>query len=308
MRPVATTLLALSLFVTGLICYPLLPVANTPDVSSSTINVEISQPGASPDQMASSVTAPLERYLGQIAGVKQIESDSETSAAYIRIDFVASRNIDGALRDVQAALRAARAMLPTGTLDSDPVAYKEDPTAQPVYLLSLTSDVITMPRLFDIAQTRVKPLLAQIKGVGHVQVVGAAQPAVRVDINPYALFKWGIGFEDIRQALASANANTPKGFVDVGGQRMMLSTNDQATEAAQYRDLIIGYRNGMYPVRLSSVAEVSDGVQDIYQAGYFNNHQAITLMYAGSRTLILSRSWMVSSSGWIFSTQCCRVA
>ncbi|AOX20932.1 efflux RND transporter permease subunit [Kozakia baliensis] len=281
LRPVATTLLALSLLATGLICYPLLPVANTPDVSSSTINVEVSQPGASPQQMASSVTTPLERFLGQIADVSTIESDTENGNAFIRIDFASSRNIDGALRDVQAAMRAARADLPQGTLDSDPVAYKEDPTAQPIYLMSLTSDTIPMPRLFDIAQTRVRPLLAQIKGVGHVEVVGSAQPAVRVDINPLSLYKWGIGFEDVRQALASANANTPKGFVEMGDQRFMLATNDQATEADQYRDLIIGYRNNLNPVRLSSVAKVSDSVQDIYQAGYFNNHPAITLIVRG---------------------------
>ena len=281
MRPVATILLALSLLAAGAICYPLMPVASLPDIGSSTINVEIEQPGASPEQMVSSVTTPLERYLGQIAGVKQIESDSENSFAYIRIDFVESRNIDGALRDVQAALRAARADLPQGTLDRDPYAYKEDPTSQPVYLLSLTSDVMTLPKLFDLAQIRVKPLLAQIKGVGHVQAVGSAAPAVRVDVNPYALYKWGVGFEDVRQALASANANTPKGFLDSGGQRLMLETNDQAEDAAQYRDLIIGYRNSLNPIKLSSVAEVTDSVQDLYQAGYFNNKPAITLIVRG---------------------------
>lgn len=281
LRPVATILLAVSLLAAGAICYPLMPVASLPDIGSSTINVEVEQPGASPEQMVSSVTTPLERYLGQISGVKRIESESDNSFAYIRLDFVQSRNIDGALRDVQAALRAARADLPKGTLDRDPFAYKQDPTAQPVYLLSLTSDVMTLPKLFDLAQIRVKPLLAQIKGVGHVQAVGSSAPAVRVDVNPYALYKWGIGFEDVRQALASANANTPKGFLDSGGQRLMLETNDQAEDAAQYRDLIIGYRNNINPIRLSSVAEVTDSVQDLYQAGYFNNKPAITLIVRG---------------------------
>ncbi|GBR39609.1 multidrug efflux pump acriflavin resistance protein AcrB/AcrD/AcrF [Neoasaia chiangmaiensis NBRC 101099] len=276
-----TTLLAVSLLAAGLICYPLMPVADMPDISASSINVRVQQPGSNPEQMATSVISPLERHLTSIAGIESMESDSDNGSGDIRIDFVSSRNIDGALRDVQAALRAAHADLPNGTLQNDPEAYKEDPTSNPVYLLSLTSDVITVPQLYDIATTRVKPMLAQVKGVGYVQVVGSAQPAVRVELNPMTLFKWGIGFEDVRQALASANANTPKGFIEANGQRLMLATNDQATNADQYRDLIIGYRNGLYPVRLADVATVDDSVQDLYQAGYFNNHAAITIIVRG---------------------------
>lgn len=273
-----TTLLAISILAAGVLCYPLMPVADMPNVGASTIDIRVQEPGASPQQMVTSVISPLERHLTTIAGIEEMESDSDTGEGSIRIDFVSSRNIDGALRDVQAALRAAHADLPSGTLQSDPTANKMDPTENPVYLLSLQSKTMPIAQIYDIAETRVKPMLAQVSGVGQVDVVGAAQPAVRVDLNPYALFKWGIGFEDIRQALASANANTPKGFIDAGGQRLMLASNDQAQKASQYRDLIVGYRTGNYPVRLSDVGYVYDGVQDSNQSGFYNGQQAISLV------------------------------
>ncbi|EHH68063.1 efflux RND transporter permease subunit [Gluconobacter morbifer] len=277
-RPVATTLMSVAIFMAGVICYPLLPVATMPDATTTDIMVVASQPGADPQQMASSVTTPLERRLGSIADLQSIESDTSSGQAQIFMEFSSSRNIDGALRDTQAALRAARSDLPTGTLDSDPQAFKLDGGGFPVYLMSLTSDNASQAELYDVANIRVKPLLAQVKGVGRVEVVGSSEPAVRVEMNPGPLYKWGIGFEDIRTALASANAFTPKGFIDSHGTRMMLSTNDQAINAAQYRDLIVGYRNNMYPVRLSDVATVIDSVQDVYQTSYINGHRAITLV------------------------------
>ncbi|GAJ27804.1 efflux RND transporter permease subunit [Acidomonas methanolica] len=277
LRPVMTTLLALSLLAAGAVCYPHMPVADMPNVGASTISVSVREPGATPQQMATNIVSVLERHLTSIAGVKLMESESDSGEGFIRIDFVASRNIDGALRDVQAALRAARTDLPNGMLQSDPEAFKEDPTASPVYIVSLTSRVLPIAKVFDIAETRVKPLLSEVSGVGQVEVFGASHPAVRVEINPHALFKWGIGFEDVRQALASANANTPKGFIDAGGQRLTLAVNDQADRAEQYRDLIIGYRQNA-PVRLADVATVYDGVQNPYAGGYYNTHRAITLL------------------------------
>ncbi|GBQ89790.1 efflux RND transporter permease subunit [Gluconobacter albidus] len=277
-RPVATTLMSIAIFMAGLICYPLLPVATMPDMTTTSIMVVATQPGADPQQMATSVTTPLERRLGSIADLESIESDTSAGQAQIFLEFSSSRNIDGALRDTQAALRAARADLPTGTMDADPQAFKMDGGGFPVYLMSLTGDQKTQAELYDIANIRIKPLLAEVKGVGRVEVVGSTNPAVRVELNPNPLYKWGIGLEDIRTALASANAFTPKGFIDSHGQRMMLSTNDQAINAAQYRDLIVGYRNDFYPVRLSDIATVTDSVQDVYQTSYINGHRAVTLV------------------------------
>lgn len=276
-RPVMTILLAASIFAAGLVCYPLMPVADMPDIGSSTIAVRVEEPGATPQQMATNVISVLERHLTSIAGIKSMESQSSTGEGYIEVNFVSSRNIDGALRDVQAALRASHADLPSSTLQSDPAASKEDPSASPVYLVALTSRTAPLATLHDIATTRVKPLLAQVRGVGNVEVVGSSSPAVRVEINPHMLFKYGIGFEDIRQAIASANANTPKGYIDAGGQRLTLATNDQADDAQQYRDLIVGYRSNA-PIRLSDVAVVNDGLQTPYFTGYFNTHAAITVM------------------------------
>ncbi|OUJ08768.1 MULTISPECIES: efflux RND transporter permease subunit [Gluconobacter] len=280
-RPVATILMSLAIFMAGVICYPLLPVATMPDATTTNIMVVASQPGADPQQMATSVTTPLERRLGSIADVKSIESDTSQGQAQIFIEFSSSRNIDGALRDVQAALRAARSDLPTGTLDDDPQAFKLDGSGFPVYLLSVTTDQLTQAELYDVANIQVKPYLAKVKGVGRVEVVGSSNPAVRVELNPGPLYKWGIGLENIRSALASANAFTPKGFIDSHGTRMLLSTNDQAVKASEYRDLIVGYRNGLYPVRLKDVANVYDGVQDVYQTSYINGHRAITLIVSG---------------------------
>ena len=280
-RPVATTLMSIAIFVAGVVCYPLLPVATMPDMATTSIMVQVSQPGADPQQMSTSVTTPLERRLASIADLQDIESDSSSGSASIFLDFSSSRNIDGALRDVQAALRASRSDLPKGTLDSDPAAFKLDGSGFPVYLLSVTSDQLTYAELYDVASIRVRPLLAQVKGVGRVEVVGSSTPAVRVELNPYPLYKWGIGFEDVRTALASANAFTPKGYIDSHGQRMSLSTNDQAVNAEQYRNLIVGYRNNFYPVRLSDIATVSDSVQDIFQASYIDGHRAVTLIVTG---------------------------
>ncbi|MBB2202053.1 efflux RND transporter permease subunit [Gluconacetobacter tumulisoli] len=273
LRPVATTLISLALVIAGMFAYRVLPVGDLPNISVPIIYVVATQPGASPQQMASSVTTPLERRLGQIAGISEIESDSTDSTSFILLTFDDSRNIDGAANDVQAALRAATRDMPT-TLRMVPQYWKANPADSPIMVMALTSDTRPVAELYDVMTTRLQPMLAQIKGVGWIEMVGSSSPAVRVEMNPFPLFKYGIGFEDVRSALASANANTPKGFVDVGPQRYSLATNDQARQAAQYRDLVVGYRDGR-PVRLADVASVADGVEDERRTGYFNGHRAV---------------------------------
>lgn len=272
-RPVATILLALAMVFAGLLSYRVMPVADLPDISVPVIYVIASQQGSSPQQMASAVTTPLERRLGSIAGLTQMTSDTTDRSSFILLFFDDNRNVDGAARDVQAALQAARQDMPNTLIDT-PQYYKANPSDNPIMVAVLTSDTRPLSELRDLSETRLLPQLAGIHGVGWVQPEGAAKPAVRVEMNPYLLYHYGIGFEDIRSALASANANTPKGFLDIGTQRVMLTTNDQARKADQYRDLVIGYRNDR-PVRLSSVATVHDGPQNEREAAWFNGKPAV---------------------------------
>ncbi|MCC6105581.1 MULTISPECIES: efflux RND transporter permease subunit [Acetobacter] len=273
MRPVGTILMALAFVLAGVFAYRAMPVADLPNISVPVIYVVASQPGSSPQQMASSLTTPLERHLGQIAGLTSMRSDSTDKDAFVLMFFDDSRDINGAARDVEAALQAARQDMPN-TLLMPPQYYKANPSDSPIMLAAMTSDTRSPSALRDLAETRLKPLLSGVKGVGWVELVGASKPAVRVEMNPLLLYKYGVGFEDVRSALASANANTPKGFVDSGGQRLTLETNDQARTAEQYRDLVIGYRNGR-PVRLTDVAKVRDGPQDERKAGWYNKKPAI---------------------------------
>nr|WP_202405370.1 efflux RND transporter permease subunit [Saccharibacter sp. 17.LH.SD] len=276
-RPVATTLLAIAIFLGGCVALPFLPVSTMPDITATSIMVIANQPGADPQQMATSVATPLERRLSAIADVQTIESDTQSGQTSIVMEFSPSRNIDGALRDVQAALRAARGDLPRGTLDSDPEAFKME-GGNPAYILHLTSKYVTRSQLYDIATIRVRPLLAEVPGVARVEIFGTSTPAVRVELNPYPLYRWGINPEDIRSALASANAYTPKGFITYNHQRIELRTNDQAINSRQYRDLIVGYRNNFNPIYLREIATLVDDVQDVYQTSSFNSLPAITLM------------------------------
>lgn len=277
-RPVATTLIALAIFLTGAISLPTLPIASMPDLTATAIMVIAQQPGADPNQMATSVTTPLERRLAAISDVVSLESSSENGQATILLEFSPSRNINGALRDVQAALRAARSDLPLGTLDSDPFAFKLDGGGSPVYLLSMTSKQLSTAQLYDLATISIQPILSQVHDVGRVEIVGASTPSIRVELNPYPLYKWGIGLEDIRAALASANAYTPKGFITLGEQQISLATNDQVLKAKDYRDLIIAYRNNHNPIALRDVAQISDNMQDIYQFSSFNGENAVTIL------------------------------
>ncbi|MBS0377238.1 MAG: efflux RND transporter permease subunit [Proteobacteria bacterium] len=275
-RPVATTLLTFGIALAGALAYFRLPVSPLPQVDFPTISVNASMAGASPDVMAATVATPLERHLGQIADVTEMTSQSSTGASHVTLQFGLNRNIDGAARDVEAAINAARADLPTA-LRSNPTYRKMNPADAPILILALTSPTLTPGQIYDAADTILAQKLSQVAGVGQVQIAGSSLPAVRVELNPTALFKYGIGLEDVRAALAAANANTPKGSLDVGGERFQLYTNDQASKAAQYTNLVVAYRNGS-PVRLADVAEVLDSVENVRNLALANGKPAVLVI------------------------------
>ena len=275
-RPVATTLLTIGIALAGLFAFSKLPVAPLPQVDFPTISVQAQLPGASPETVATSVASPLERHLGQIADVTEMTSTSSVGQARIILQFGLDRDIDGAARDVQAAINAARADLPT-SLRSNPTYRKVNPADAPVLILALTSKTLTRGQMYDAASNVLEQRLSQINGIGQVIIGGSALPAVRVELNPQALFKYGIGLEDVRAALASANANSPKGSIENGAQHYQIYTNDQATKAADYRPLIIAYRNGA-PVRLSDMADVQDSVENLRNEGVANGQPAVLVI------------------------------
>ena len=237
-RPVTTTLLTLGVALAGAVGYFLLPVAAVPNVDFPTIIVEVEAPGASPDVMATSVAAPLERHLGKIADVEEMTSSSYRGYTRIALQFGFGRSIEGAARDVQAAINAARADLPS-SLRSNPTYHKVNPADSPVLVLALTSQTRGVAQLYDAANTLLQPKLSQIQGIGQVTIGGSSRPAVRIELNPHALFQYGIGLEDVRAALGAANAHAPKGAIEDEHRRWQLYTNDQITRADQYRSLII---------------------------------------------------------------------
>jgi multidrug efflux pump len=275
-RPVATTLLAVGIALAGCFAFVKLPVAPLPQVDFPTISVQASLPGASPETVATSVASPLERHLGSIADVSEMTSTSSVGSARITLQFGLNRNIDGAARDVQAAINAARADLPT-SLRSNPTYHKFNPADAPILVLALTSDTRSAGQLYDSAATVLQQSLSQVDGIGEVEVSGSANPAVRVELEPQALFHYGIGLEDVRAALAAANANSPKGSIEFGPTHVQLYTNDQASKAAQYRDLVIAYRNGA-AVHLSDVSEVVDSVEDLRNLGLINGKRAVLVI------------------------------
>ncbi len=275
-RPVATVLLSIGVALAGILAYTKLPVSPLPQVDSPTIAVSASLAGASPDVMASTVATPLERHLGQIADVTEMTSSSSVGSSRITLQFGLNRDIDGAARDVEAAINAARADLPT-SLRSNPTYHKVNTADAPVLILALTSATLTAGQMYDAADTILAQKLSQVKGIGQVQIGGSSLPAVRVELNPSALFKYGIGLEDVRAALASANANTPKGSIDVGPERYQIYTNDQASQAAQYRNLIVAYRNGN-AVRLADVGEVLDSVENVRNLGLADGKPAVLVI------------------------------
>jgi multidrug efflux pump len=275
-RPVATTLLAVGIALAGLFAFTKLPVAPLPQVDFPTISVQASLPGASPETVATSVASPLERHLGSIADVTEMTSQSSVGSVRITLQFGLNRDIDGAARDVQAAINAARADLPT-SLRSNPTYHKVNPADAPILILALSSPTRTAGSLYDSAATVLQQTLSTVPGVGEVDVSGSANPAVRVELEPGALFHYGIGLEDVRAALASANANSPKGAIEFNGTHFQLYTNDQASKAAQYRDLVVAYRNGA-AVHLSDVGEVVDSVEDLRNLGLINGKRAVLVI------------------------------
>lgn len=260
-RPVGTLLLTAAIAVAGAIAFRFLPVAPLPNVDFPTIRVQAQMAGASADTMASTVAAPLERRLGQIADVTEMTSTSSTGSSSIIMQFGLDRDIEGAARDVEAAINGARADLPT-SLRSNPTYRKFNPADAPIMILSMTSSQLTPGQLYDKASNILEQRLLQVQGVGNVDLNGGSLPAVRVELNPGKVFKYGLGLEDVRAALSAANADSAKGVVNDGDVRYQLYANDQATEAKDYRDLVIAWRNGR-PVKLSDVADVDDSVESL---------------------------------------------
>ena len=276
-RPIATILLTVGLALAGVAGFFVLPVAPLPMVDFPAVSVQANLPGASPQTMASSVATPLERRLGTIAGVNEITSSSSTGSTRISLQFDLSKKIDSAAREVQAGINAARVDLPA-TLRSNPTYRKINPAAQPVVILALTSDSKTPGQIYDAVNNIVQQRLSQVTGVGDVEIGGGSQPAVRVEISPFALNHFGVSLEDVRAAIQSANANRPKGMVqDAAGRRLQIYTSTGGIKAADYRGLIVSYRNGA-PIRLSDVAEVVDSVQDVRTLGLFNGKPAIVVL------------------------------
>jgi multidrug efflux pump len=275
-RPVATTLLTIGLALVGAVAFKLLPVAPLPQVDYPTISVQVQLPGASPETMAATVATPLERMLGRIAGVTEITSSSSLGSSRVTLQFELDRDIDGAARDVQAAINAARSQLPTG-LPNNPVYRKVNPADAPIIILALTSDTLDRGQMYDAASTILAQKLSQVQGIGQVTVSGSALPAVRVELNPTALNKFGISLDDVRTAVNAANANRPKGVVEDGDRQWQIYADDQAKTASEYQPLIVAWRNGA-PVRLSDVADVVDSVQDVRNQGLSNGKPAVLVI------------------------------
>ncbi|TXN19694.1 efflux RND transporter permease subunit [Methylobacterium sp. WL9] len=274
-RPIATTLLTVGVLLAGLFAFVRLPVAPLPQVDFPVILVQAQMAGASPETMATTVAAPLERRLGIIADVNEMTSTSSTGTVRIVLLFGLNRDIDGAARDVQAAINAARADLPTA-LRQNPTYRKFNPADAPILILGLTSDTLSPGQLYDSAATVVQQKMSQVDGIGNVDIGGSSLPAVRVELDPTALFHYGIGLEGIRAALASANANSPKGDVTAGDRRYQLYANDQGRQASDYRDIVVAYRNGA-GVRLSDVGQVDDSVEDKRNLGLVDGKPGVIL-------------------------------
>ncbi len=275
-RPIATTLVTIGLALAGFVAFFLLPVSPMPDVDIPAIFVQATMAGASPETMATSVATPLERHLGAIADVDEMTSSSSVGSTRVVLTFDIHRNIDGAARDVEAAINAARADLPA-SLKANPTYRKLNPSDAPILIMALTSDTLSPGQIYDSASTILQQKLSQVSGIGQVQIGGSSLPSVRVDLNPSALFKYGIGLEDIRAALSGTNANSPKGSIDQDGRSFQVYTNDQQISADQYAPLVVAYRNNS-PVRLSDVAHVYEGVENVFNLGMSNGKPAILVI------------------------------
>ncbi len=275
-RPVATTLLTLAIALAGILGFRLLPVAPLPQLDFPVIVITASLPGASPETMAASVATPLERSLGRIAGVSEMTSTSSLGSTRVILVFDFDRDINGAARDVQAAINAAQSLLPTG-MPSRPTYRKANPSDAPIMILTLTSDIYNPGQLYDYASTQLAQKLSQIQGVGDVTVGGSSLPAVRVDLNPQALFNQGVSLDAVRTTISNANQRRPQGAIDHVQQRWQVRTNDELQTASEYQPLVVHYSNGA-AVRLSDVANVQDSVQDERNAGMTNGKPAVLLV------------------------------
>ena len=275
-RSVATVLLTIGVTLAGIVAFGLLPVSPLPQVDFPTISVSASLPGASPETMAASVATPLERALGRIAGVTEMTSSSSLGSTRVTLQFDLSRDINGAARDVQAAINAARSLLPSG-LPSNPTYRKVNPASAPVMIIALTSESMTRGQMYDAASTILAQKISQLEGVGDVTVGGSSLPAVRVELNPTALNKYQIPLETVRTAIQSVNANRPKGALEDGDQRWQILANDQAKTAKEYLPVIVAYQDGR-PVRLADIADVVDSVQDLRNAGSANGKPSVLLV------------------------------
>jgi multidrug efflux pump len=275
-RPVATTLLVIAIALAGAVAFRILPVAPLPRVDFPTISVNAGLPGASPETMASSVATPLERQFGRIAAVTEMTSSSSLGSCSITLQFDLNRNIDAAARDVQAAINAARGYLPSN-LPSNPNYRKVNPADSPIFMLGLTSDTLDRGQLYDAAQTIMAQKLSQVPGVGQVSVGGSSLPTVRVELNPRALHKYGIGLETVRTALNNNNANTPKGHFSDGLKLWEVGANDQIFKASDYLPLIISYQHGT-AVRVQDVGTAVDSVEDLRNAGYLNGKPSVLII------------------------------
>jgi hydrophobe/amphiphile efflux-1 (HAE1) family protein len=275
-RPVATTLLTIGLVLAGIIAFQLLPVSPLPQVDFPTISVNASLPGADPQTMSTSVAAPLERQFGRIAGVTEMTSTSNRGSTSITLQFELNRDINGAARDVQGAINAARGFLPAN-LTSNPSYRKVNPSDAPIMIISLTSDTMTKPQLYDAASSILNQKLSQVKGVGQVFVGGSSLPAVRVELNPLALNRYGVSLESVRGAISATNVNRPKGNLVAGDKSWEVRSNDQLRKAAEYLPLVVSYRSGA-AVRLSDVASVVDSVEDIRTTGIVNSKPAVMVI------------------------------
>jgi len=275
-RPVATTLLTAAIALAGAVAFRELPVSPLPQIDFPTISVGASLPGASPEIMASSVATPLERQFGRIAGITEMTSSSYLGTTSITLQFDLNRNIDGAARDVQAAINAARSYLPTN-LPSNPTYRKVNPADAPIMILALTSNVYDKGTLYDAASTIMQQRLSQIQGVGQVSVGGSSLPGVRVDVNPTQLNSYGLGLQDVASMLSRQNANSPKGQITDGTTTADIVTNDQLLKAVDYMPLVVGYHNGA-AVKLSDVADVHEGTENIRAAGFVNGKPCVLII------------------------------
>jgi multidrug efflux pump len=275
-RPVATTLLTVAIALAGLVAFRILPVSPLPQVDFPTVSVSASLPGASPETMASSVATPLERQFGRIASVTEMTSSSSLGSTSITMQFDLNRNIDAAARDVQAAINAARGYLPAN-LPMNPTYRKVNPADFPILFLALTSPILSKAQMYDAASSIMAQKLSQVTGVGQVAVWGSALPGVRVELNPTALNKYGIGLEQVRGVLAAANANNPKGHFSDGNHTWEVGANDQIFKAIDYAPLIVAYRNGA-AVRVSDVGEALDSVEDLRNSGYANGLPSVQVV------------------------------